>query len=549
MADSFTANKNLVLQQTGSNINTWGIDQNANLISILDNNLGGTLALNAAGNSNITLSGVQAENIMVDASGALTGSIDLIWPAQGGFWVVENLTTGNFTITAQVTGGSGNVIIPQNQRVPIVIDSTGPTISRWEPSQNELTTTTASTVNLGAVGSNVVKIAGSTTITSFGSLGSPDRPIYYVRFTGSPLLTYNSTSLILPTATNIQANPGDTSIWEDLGSGNWKCLFYNSTIALSSIPSPPIPQGRLTLTSGVPLMNSDVSGGTTIYYANYQGNNVPIYNGSSWIPYSIGAQLSLVLDSSTSLTHTGSQTSGNIFDLFAFINGTTPTLGTGPGWLNATTRNSPVGYLQGIAANTSTISMKIDNTTTQVVVSTASATYLGTMYASGNGQCTVQFKTAAANGGGNNIVGLWNAYNRVPVSSMSRDNTANWTYTTTVWREADNSASNRISWIDGLGQTAFKGHYGCSGAASVAGAGAQIGMLLNATSGSPNVIALNSSPTVTLADNISQLVVEESFSPVKGFNFIQAVEQAGSASTATFNISGASQGLIYSGDF
>lgn len=537
------------MQVTGSNTNTWGIDLNSNFISIVDSNLGGTLALNVAGNTNVVLTATQAENILIDLTGALTGSISITFPAQGGFWAIKNGTTGNFTITALVSGGSGSVIIPQNQRVPVIIDSVGPVISRWEPTQTELTTTTAATVNLGSVGSNVVAIAGSTTITSLGSLGSPDRPIYFVRFTGSPILTYNSTSLILPTGTNIQASSGDSSIWQDLGSGNWKCLFYQSASSASSMPSPPTPQGRLTLSSGVPVMTSDVVGSTTIYYANYHGNRVPIYNGNTWIPYSIGAQLTLALDATT--THTGFQQLGNLYDIYAFVNGTTPTLGTGPAWGSSTTRNAgaAVGYLQGIVANNTTMNMKIDATTTLVSVPTGQATLLGTMYATANGQCTVQFKTALAAGGGANIVGLWNAYNRVPMASMSRDNTSNWTYSTTVWRSADNSTSNRVSFVDGLGQTAIKGHYGCSGGTASIGGGAQIGIWLNVTSGSPNILALNTSPTATLADNITQLVVEETFPPVQGFNFLQAAEQSGSSSTATFNVSGSSQGLIYSGDY
>ncbi len=41
------------------------------------------------------------------------------------------------------------------------------------------------------------------------------------------------------------------------------------------------PQGRLTLTSGSPIMTSDVTNGTTVYYAPYTGSYVPIFDGAS----------------------------------------------------------------------------------------------------------------------------------------------------------------------------------------------------------------------------------------------------------------------------
>jgi hypothetical protein len=41
------------------------------------------------------------------------------------------------------------------------------------------------------------------------------------------------------------------------------------------------PQGRLTLISGTPVMTSDIVNASTLYYAPYVGNSIPIYNGTS----------------------------------------------------------------------------------------------------------------------------------------------------------------------------------------------------------------------------------------------------------------------------
>ena len=44
--------------------------------------------------------------------------------------------------------------------------------------------------------------------------------------TGVPKITYNATSMILPGEQDIEVKPGDSAYLLSLGSGNWKCLFY-----------------------------------------------------------------------------------------------------------------------------------------------------------------------------------------------------------------------------------------------------------------------------------------------------------------------------------
>lgn len=52
-----------------------------------------------------------------------------------------------------------------------------------------------------------------------------------------------------------------------------------------SVPSQPVaPQGRLTLSSGEPVMSANQAGKTSIFYTPYVGNNVPIYDGSAFVP-------------------------------------------------------------------------------------------------------------------------------------------------------------------------------------------------------------------------------------------------------------------------
>lgn len=90
----------------------------------------------------------------------------------------------------------------------------------------EETVASAATTDIGAALSNIVKITGTTTITSLGSTASLQSPIYFIRFTGALLLTHNGTSLIIPGAANITTAAGDSAVAQYLGSGNWKILLF-----------------------------------------------------------------------------------------------------------------------------------------------------------------------------------------------------------------------------------------------------------------------------------------------------------------------------------
>lgn len=97
----------------------------------------------------------------------------------------------------------------------------------------------ASSVELGSVTGNRIDITGTTTITGFTWTGAQIGAARCVRFTGALTLTYNASSLILPTALNITTVAGDFAILRNLGSGNTECEFYQraSGQALASLTS------------------------------------------------------------------------------------------------------------------------------------------------------------------------------------------------------------------------------------------------------------------------------------------------------------------------
>lgn len=156
-----------------------------------------------------------------------------------------------------INGGSASasIILPQGSSVTIYNDGAGNWYVVYKGSNlnKEGTIASATTTDLGTVGSNIIGISGTTTITSLGTTANVSYPLYFVRFTGALTLTYNATSLILPGTASITTAAGDCGIFKYEGSGNWRCLSYTPASGLAPIHSP-------TLT-GIPAAPT-ASGGT-----------------------------------------------------------------------------------------------------------------------------------------------------------------------------------------------------------------------------------------------------------------------------------------------
>lgn len=83
----------------------------------------------------------------------------------------------------------------------------------------------AATVDLGAIADgNYVHITGTTAITSFGTAAAGISR--HVIFDDALTLTYNATSLILPSLANITTIAGDSAVFVSEGAGNWRCASY-----------------------------------------------------------------------------------------------------------------------------------------------------------------------------------------------------------------------------------------------------------------------------------------------------------------------------------
>jgi hypothetical protein len=99
--------------------------------------------------------------------------------------------------------------------------------------------------------------------------------------------------------------------------------------------------GRCTLESGVPVSATDQAGKTTVYYTPFNGNQLSVYNGSTWDQVTF-SEVSIAL---------GTLTSGLPYDVFGYNNAGTLTLEL-LAWSSATARATDVVLLDGVYVKT-----------------------------------------------------------------------------------------------------------------------------------------------------------------------------------------------------
>lgn len=181
------------------------------------------------------------------------------------------------------------------------------------------------------------------------------------------------------------------------------------------------PGGRLTLTSGVPVTTSDVTGATSVYYTPYLSNVISLWDGNLWIPVEFTEQ-TLALGTVITLTP---------YDVFGFLSSGTLAIEKLV-WTNGTTRATAITLQDGRYCKSG------DKT----------RLYLGTFYTSSTTTTEDSGGGVTTQVGGNRL--LFNMYNRVRRAARVIDTTDSWSYTTDTIRSANGSIANRVYAFMGL---------------------------------------------------------------------------------------------------
>jgi microcystin-dependent protein len=128
MASTYSPNLRLELITTGEQQGTWGSTTNKNLGTLLEEAIGGYVSVGVTDGADTTLTSIdgsadQSRNMVINLTGALTATRNVICPAIEKLYVVKNATTGGFAVTFKVSGQTG-VSIPNGSTYFLYVDGT-----------------------------------------------------------------------------------------------------------------------------------------------------------------------------------------------------------------------------------------------------------------------------------------------------------------------------------------------------------------------------------------------------------------------------------------
>lgn len=392
----------------------------------------------------------------------------------------------------------------------------------WEPpiGGNTGTIVGAATTDLSTVNASFVTISGSVGITSFGS-AMPVGTSKLIKFSSTPTITYNATSMILPTAASITAAAGDTAIVTALGSGNFIVTDYiradgtpvgqitsanilNATITGADIAATTITGSNIAANTVAPSNLSlsifssgqlQLSTSTVMKLMPYKGNLVSFPSGTvATIPSAgVSATVTSMFVNGTGAT---ALTASTLYYVYLFMNSGTPTL-------DASTT--------GHATDTTTGLEIKSGDTTRVLV--------GMVYPAA-GPTILDSLT-------NRLVATWN--NRRPRQMLNNFTTSRTTSSGTYTEINSEIRLNFLCWGDAI-QVAYMGDaFSTTGSDETFSAPSVDSAI---TSG--NFIPTGTNGSSAQPQNIS---VSGPLTPSEGFHYLTIMGRIG-ASTAHWNVNG-----------
>lgn len=227
------------------------------------------------------------------------------------------------------------------------------------------------------------------------------------------------------------------------------------------------PGGRLTLTTAIPIISSNVSNTATVYYTPFLHRFVPLWNGVNWSMHDIGGELSYSINEST--YSPAAATAAIPYDLFVWDDNGTYRLTKGPAWSSVSARGTGAGTTQLTRLN----GMFVNTVAITNGPAANRGLYVGTIYSNVSALMSMNCFSIDCNGSAASNrceVNVWNYYNRTDLVATVYDSTASWTYGTATVRQQN--AQGNAGWdvVAGRAEDDIEvtaNHYFTCGSASV----------------------------------------------------------------------------------
>jgi hypothetical protein len=294
----------------------------------------------------------------------------------------------------------------------------------------------------------------------------------------------------------------------------------------------PAPQGRLTLTSGTPVMTALTAAATTVFYTPHVGTMCPLWNGTAFVPTTF-AEVSQALTDATKSP--AAAVASQVYDYFAWMDGATFRVTRGPPWSAGATAGSNTARGSGVGSTAlaSVAGIYVNQYAVTNGPAAGFGTYLGSIATSSTGATVAFDPVSSTTGGGLCSVNLWNAYNQVTVSVYLQDTTATHTYQSNIIRPFNNSTQNAIYFVRGLNVDGIDARLRARVLLTAASGGTgTIGIGLNAS----NAYAAQSTPAILgpVPGGSSSLSAAYAGLPGLGVGYLMALEQGDNVNAHTF---------------
>jgi hypothetical protein len=186
-------------------------------------------------------------------------------------------------------------------------------------------------------------------------------------------------------------------------------------------------QGRLTLTTAVPVTTADVTAAVTVYWTPFRGSSCETYNGTSWVLRTF-TELSIAVPAAASA----------IYDVFVCDNAGKLALELSSAWTSDTARFASGTYATLLPQQDGVYVKSPDG-----VLVDATRRYLGT------------FRTTTVSGQTEDSATkryVFNYYQRAVRPMLRFETTASWTYTSGTLRQANANTANQLDVVVGVAE-------------------------------------------------------------------------------------------------
>jgi hypothetical protein len=256
--------------------------------------------------------------------------------------------------------------------------------------------------------------------------------------------------------------------------------------------------GRLSLTTGVPVTTADVTGASavTLFWVPYQGNEIALYSGSLWVVFA-QAQLSIAVPATTN----------QMYDAFMDYNAGVPTLIV-TSWTNDTTRAAALTTQDGVLVKSGTLTSR----------------YLGSFRTTGvAGQTEDSFAKRF----------VWNYDNRV-MTDLRVVTTSTWNYTLDTWRQANASTVNQLAFVNGVSEDMLAVTLAAASSTDQASLiSRSISLGLDSTTAPATGAGIGATQSAT-GDGFSAMLSSYVFAPAVGYHFVAWLEKSDASGTTSW---------------